>query len=63
MSSLLHQACRGSTLDSGTDLAVLASDEVDGCHGSLEVTPSPLYTDFLIMYATPPGKVCAGVCL
>lgn len=49
------QACRGSTLDSGVSLNVMV-DEVDSSqHGVVEVTPCPLYKDFLMMYATPPG--------
>ncbi|XP_052791312.1 caspase-3-like [Mya arenaria] len=49
------QACRGSTLDSGVDLSVYNEDSTDGCRDKTEVTPCPLYKDFLIMYATPPG--------
>lgn len=49
------QACRGNVLDSGVDLPVVV-DEVDaGLEEIVDVTPCPIYKDFLIMYATPPG--------
>lgn len=56
ISLYITQACRGSTLDSGVNLKVMV-DEVDACQAeTVEVTPCPLYKDFLVMYATPPGK-------
>lgn len=54
--SILSQACRGNTLDSGADLTVLGEDQVDSAlNKHYEVRPCPLYKDSLIMYATPPG--------
>lgn len=51
----LIQACRGDELDSGVSLHV-AMDEVDASKpDTYEVVPCPIYKDFLIMYATPPG--------
>ncbi|KAK3586131.1 hypothetical protein CHS0354_033255 [Potamilus streckersoni] len=49
----LIQACRGTTLDPGVEVNL--RDEVDATISSPVITPAPLYKDFLIMYATPPG--------
>ncbi|XP_053393150.1 caspase-3-like [Mercenaria mercenaria] len=49
------QACRGDKFDKGVYLQV--EDEVDAkpADDSMEFSPCPIYKDFLIMYATPPG--------
>lgn len=48
------QACRGDTFDKGAFLET--RDEVDAKpENSTEHIPCPIYKDFLVMYATPPG--------
>ncbi|KAL3876371.1 hypothetical protein ACJMK2_034223 [Sinanodonta woodiana] len=49
----LIQACRGTTLDIGVEVSL--RDEADAAVSPPVITPTPLYKDFLIMYATPPG--------
>lgn len=51
------QACRGGEFDYGVHMKV-GKDEVDARpENSIEFNPCPIYKDFLIMYATPPGKL------
>lgn len=50
------QACRGGNLDDGAIIAVRGRDEFDAKSiKGIEVQPCPIYKDFLIAYATPPG--------
>ena len=58
---LYLQACRGEKLDDGAKVKVIeppeGRDVADAVSDPVfyEITPSPLYQDFLMMHATPPG--------